>query len=95
MSRRDTKLYRDTEDQKVAGVCSGLARYFDIDPILVRVLFVVFLFVGGGSLLAYLLLWWLVEPAPNGYWTEISATADVAAPTTEGPAAEQEGERAA
>ena len=70
MSRRDHKLYRDTNDQKIGGVCSGLARYFDLDPLLVRVAFVAALVFGGGSLLAYVLLWWLVDPAPEGYWTE-------------------------
>lgn len=70
MSRRNTTLYRDTENQKFGGVCSGLARYFDLDPLLVRVVFVAALFFGGGSLLAYLLLWWLVDPAPEAYWAD-------------------------
>jgi phage shock protein C len=72
MSRRDRKLYRDTNDEKIGGVCSGLARYFDLDPLLVRVAFVAALVFGGGSVLAYILLWWLVDPAPDGYWTETS-----------------------
>ena len=70
MSRRNRKLYRDTEDQKIGGVCSGLARYFDLDPLLVRVAFVAALVFGGGSLVAYILLWWLVDPAPEGYWAD-------------------------
>ena len=65
---RDRKLYRDTDDQKIGGVCSGLARYFDLDPLLVRVAFVAALFFNGVSLIAYVLLWWLVDPAPAGYW---------------------------
>ncbi len=75
MSRSDRTLYRDTDDQKIGGVCSGLARYFDLDPLLVRVAFVAALFIGGGSLLAYALLWWLVDPAPEGYWNEPSQAA--------------------
>lgn len=59
MSRRPN-LTRDTENKKIAGVCSGLARYFDVDPVIVRVLFVVFFFVGGGALLAYLILWLVI-----------------------------------
>lgn len=70
MARRDRTLYRDTEDQKIAGVCSGLARYFDVDPVLMRVGFVAALVFGGGSLVAYALLWWLVDPAPAGTWTD-------------------------
>ena len=90
MSRRDRQLYRDTDDQKIGGVCSGLARYFDLDPILVRVAFVAALFVGGGSLLAYVLLWWLVDPAPEGYWIdESNDTFRAPNPTDAAPDAER------
>ena len=78
MSRRDRTLYRDTADKKIGGVCSGLARYFDLDPLLVRVAFVAGIIVSGVSLIVYPLLWWLVEPAPEGYWTD--AAADTVAP---------------
>ena len=69
MSRRERKLYRDTDDQKIGGVCSGLAHYFDLDPLLVRVAFVAGLVFSGVTLIAYPLLWWLVDPAPEGYWS--------------------------
>jgi phage shock protein C len=70
MARREQTLYRDTSDQKIAGVCSGLAHYFDIDTALMRVIFVAMLVFGGGSALAYILLWWLLDPAPEGYWDD-------------------------
>jgi len=44
----------------VGGVCAGLANYFDIDPTIVRILFVVIAFLGGASLLAYLIMWIIV-----------------------------------
>lgn len=69
MSRQDRKLYRDTDDQKIGGVCAGLAHYFDLDPLLVRVAFVAGIFFNGVALIAYPLLWWLVDPAPAGHWT--------------------------
>ncbi len=73
MARRDLPLRRDTNDQKVAGVCSGIAQYFDVDTTLVRVLFVVFALIGGGAIIAYGLLWWLLDPmdqpaAATGQW---------------------------
>ena len=72
MSRRDRQLYRDTDDQKVGGVCSGLARYFNVDPLLVRIAFVALTLMAGGAIVAYLLLWWLADAAPAGYWAETS-----------------------
>ena len=48
------KLYRNTENKMLAGVCSGIADYFDIDPTLVRLGFVILTCFGGSGLLAYL-----------------------------------------
>lgn len=81
MSRRDQPLYRDTADKKIGGVCSGLARYFDLDPLLVRVAMVAGIFVSGVTIVVYPLLWWLMKPAPVGYWAD-TATADTFAPPT-------------
>ena len=64
MARRDHPLYRDTDDKMIGGVCSGLAQYFDVDTILLRVGFVVFTALGGGGVLAYLILWLVLDPAP-------------------------------
>lgn len=50
------KLTR-SKDKKIAGVAAGLADYFDIDPTIVRILFVVVFFAGGASLLAYIIMW--------------------------------------
>ncbi len=54
--RRYKRMYRDSVDKPVGGVCSGLAYYFNTDPLLLRVLFVIGLLVGFGFLL-YLVLW--------------------------------------
>lgn len=70
MARRDQHLYLDTDDKMVGGVCAGLARYFDIDTTLMRVIFVALAVVGGGSAIAYLVLWAVLEPAPAGYWND-------------------------
>ena len=56
------RLYRYPENRVIGGVCSGLGAYFDIDPVLLRVAFVVLLFVGFGFL-AYLILWIAVPKA--------------------------------
>ena len=50
----------------IGGVAGGLGEYFDIDPTLVRIIFVVSLFLGGAGVLAYIILWIVVPEEP---WT--------------------------
>lgn len=56
------RLYRDTDDAVIAGVASGLAQYFEIDPVIVRLIFVVSIFFNGLGILVYI-IFWLVVPA--------------------------------
>ena len=58
------KLYRSTKDKMIGGVAGGLAEYFDIDSTLVRVLFIVVVFLGGGGIIAYIILWIVVPQKP-------------------------------
>jgi phage shock protein C len=60
------QLRRPTTDRIVAGVCSGLGRYFGLDPVLIRVLFAIaVVFTGGLALLAYPVLWFLMPEEPD------------------------------
>lgn len=61
-SKTKKKLYRNVDDQIIAGVASGLAAYFGVDPVFIRLLFVLAIFVNGFGILAYLVLW-VVMPA--------------------------------
>jgi len=54
---RSRRLYRDPENSVVGGVCGGLSAYFSVDPIIFRLLFVIFFFAGGASVLVYAILW--------------------------------------
>lgn len=54
-------LYRSTTNKMIAGVCGGLAEYFKIDPVVVRLIAVALLFLGFfPAFVAYVLLWILV-----------------------------------
>ena len=57
------KLYRSTTDSMLGGVCGGLGDYFDFDPNLIRLLFVVFAVAPGIGIPAYIALWLLVPEA--------------------------------
>jgi phage shock protein C len=61
------RLYRSLEHRVIGGVAGGLAEYFDIDPVIVRLVFVIVTFAGGGGLLVYLILWIVLpeNPIPN------------------------------
>jgi phage shock protein C len=60
------KLYRSRTDRKLAGVCGGLAQYFNLDATLIRVLFIVLAVLGGAGLVIYLAMWIIVPNDPQG-----------------------------
>lgn len=56
------KLYRSVDDRKIAGVCAGLADYLDVDPIVVRLIFLALLLLGVAPIVLIYLAMWLVVP---------------------------------
>jgi phage shock protein C len=56
------RLYRDTENQRIFGVCSGLADYFDTDATIVRVIWLMLILFAGTGILAYLIFALVMEP---------------------------------
>jgi phage shock protein PspC (stress-responsive transcriptional regulator) len=62
------RLYRDNNDKFIGGVCSGIASYFNIDPVVVRLLFAILAFATGLGFLAYIILWIVLPPRDlDGY----------------------------
>lgn len=59
------KLYRSANDVMIAGVCSGLARYFSLDATVVRLIFVLLLLLGGHGVLVYVILWIIMPQEPT------------------------------
>ena len=49
------RLYKSATDKKIAGVCGGIAEYFNVDSTLIRLAWVVFSLLGGSGLLAYII----------------------------------------
>lgn len=54
------RLFRKSKGKIIGGVSVGMGEYFDIDPVLIRILFVVLTFQGGVGILAYIILWIVV-----------------------------------
>lgn len=59
------RLYRSNKDKVIGGVCGGVAEYFNIDPVIVRVIWTVLAFAGIG-ILAYIIAWIIVPKNPKG-----------------------------
>ena len=65
MNENIKRLYRSTTDTMLSGVCSGLAEYANLDPTLVRLLFVLAFFVTGpGIFIAYLIMMMVIPQKP-------------------------------
>lgn len=57
------RLYRDSDNAILGGVCTGLGAYFNVDPLLFRIVFIAFLIAFGSTAIIYIILWIVVPPA--------------------------------
>ncbi|MES1217236.1 MAG: PspC domain-containing protein [Bacteroidota bacterium] len=60
--KKKNRLYRDSADKVVGGVCSGLANYLNVDPAIIRLLFAIITFGGFGSGIIIYILFWIILP---------------------------------
>ena len=58
------KLYRSVTDKMIGGVAGGIAEYFEIDPVIIRLIFVLAVIFGGSGILAYIILWIIIPQKP-------------------------------
>lgn len=58
------KIYRSRRERVLGGVCGGLAEYFDLDVLLIRLFFILLFFVHGVSLLFYIIAWAVIPEKP-------------------------------
>ena len=61
----EKKLYRSEKDSMIAGVCGGIAEYFDVDSTLIRLLTVIFVLLGGAGVVAYIIAWIIIPKNPG------------------------------
>lgn len=66
---QEKKLMRSSSDRMIAGVAAGLANYFDVDPTLVRLIFVLLLITGSAGFWIYVILWVVMPEAPAAGFT--------------------------
>lgn len=58
------RLYRSRTNRSIAGVCAGIAEFFDADPTLIRLVTLLLILFGGLSIWVYILLWLIIPEAP-------------------------------
>lgn len=64
MSKR---LFRSNTNRVIAGVAGGLSEYFNIDPLVIRLIFIFLAIFGGSGILIYLIMWLLTPQNPEQY----------------------------
>ncbi|ABX31573.1 phage shock protein C, PspC [Petrotoga mobilis SJ95] len=60
------KLYRSRENKILAGVCGGIGEYFEIDPVIIRLLWIVLSLVWGFGVILYIIAIFIIPPQPQG-----------------------------
>ncbi|MBM3404462.1 MAG: PspC domain-containing protein [Bacteroidetes bacterium] len=58
------RLFRSRNNKMLAGVCGGLGTYFNIDPVIIRLLWVLAIFAAGTGVLAYIIAWIIIPEEP-------------------------------
>lgn len=66
------KLYRSQTNKVFAGVCGGLAEYFDVDPVVIRIIFVLMVLFGGSGLLLYIVSIFIIPKRPFDHQTFVN-----------------------
>jgi phage shock protein PspC (stress-responsive transcriptional regulator) len=78
----EKRLYRLRDNRMLGGVCTGLGEYFNLDPVLIRIVFIILALQGGAGVIAYIVLW-IVVP-----YKELPAAAAATAEGAEVPDAD-------
>ncbi len=60
----ERRLYRSRTEKMIAGVCGGVAEYFNMDPTVIRLIWVLITLLGGAGVLLYIILWIVMPLAP-------------------------------
>ncbi len=67
---QERRLYRNTRHHVLGGVCSGLGKYLNVDPIILRILFIMLALLGGGGVIIYIILWIVIPEEPFATFAE-------------------------
>jgi phage shock protein C len=69
----DRRLYRSRTNRVIGGVCGGLGEYLGVDPVVIRLIWAIAIFLGGVGLIAYILCLVIIPETPSGV-TQVAQT---------------------
>ena len=61
----EKRLYKSRRNRTICGVCGGIGEYLNVDPVIIRILWVIFTFAGGAGILAYIICALIMSNDPN------------------------------
>ncbi len=62
------RLYRSGKNKIIAGVCGGIGEYFNVDPVIIRLVWILFSLAYGSGILAYIIAWIIIPKNPKHDW---------------------------
>lgn len=66
--KQEKKLYKSISNRMLCGVCAGIAEYFELDPTIVRLVWVLFTLCGGSGIIAYIFAALIMHDAPADFY---------------------------
>jgi len=66
--KKSKRLYRSEKNKILGGVCGGIAEYFGVDPVLIRLLWVIITLAWGSGILLYIIAWIIMPRNPKHKW---------------------------
>lgn len=61
----ESKLYLSDTNKKIGGVCGGIGEYFGVDPTLIRLIWILLIFLAGTGVIAYFIAWIIIPQRPK------------------------------
>jgi phage shock protein C len=80
------RLCKSRKNKVIAGICGGIAEYFDVDPVLIRIIAILFFFTGGAALIAYIVGLIIIPSQPLEEFNKNNISQIVTPPVPEQPA---------
>jgi len=70
MKKKVKRLYRSGKEKILGGVCGGIAEYFNVDPTIIRIIWILIVLGYGAGIIAYIIAWIIIPKNPKHKWKD-------------------------